>query len=316
MVKPVTKKKILLAVDGSNMSTATVEYVARIMSPVETEVVLFHVFSKIPESFWDFNREPELDFWMNKIKIQEQEHEQAVKNFMEHARQLLLDSGFREQNVVINTQNRVMGIARDIVAEAGKNYDMLVMGKTGMGQAEGVTVGSVANKVIGSLKDLPVCVVSGSPKNQKILVAIDGSEGSMRAVTFLCSFQSISNRQVILFHAIRRIAFPQFSTEAHSPFPELEHDLEEDARKMIAPFLEKARSKLCAAECGDENISVKIVSGVTSRAGALVAEARAENCGSIIAGRKGVSQVEDFNIGRVCHKVIHQAKDVAVWIVP
>ncbi len=316
MVKPVAKKKILLAVDGSDMSEVTVDYVANTMSPPETEVVLFHVFNKIPESFWDFEREPALDFWMNKVKTQEHEHEKAVKNFMEHARQTLLDSGFKEQDVVIKIQNRITGIARDIVAESGKNYDMLVMGRTGTSHLEGVTVGSVANKAIGVLKDLPICVVTGSPEGKNIMVAIDGSEGSMRAVAFLSTFRNISNRRVFLFHAMRRISFPQLGDEKAGPFTELEQILEEDARKMISPFMDKARNRLMEGGCSSENITVKMVSGVVSRAGALVAEAGAENCGSIVVGRKGVSQVEDFNIGRVCHKVIHKAKNMAVWIVP
>jgi nucleotide-binding universal stress UspA family protein len=316
MAEPVTRKKILLAVDGSGMSEATVHYVADTMYPAETEVFLFHVFNKIPETFWDREQEPELDFWMNKMKSQEREHEKAVEHFMQDSRQTLLDAGFREQNVIIGIRDRVVGIARDIVTEAAKGYDMLVMGRTGMSQVKGVTVGSVANKVIGSLQQLPICVVTGRPENKNIIVAIDGSVGSMRAVKFLSSFRNISSRQIVLFHAVRRIGFQHGQAGVENPFEALEQSLFEDARRMIAPSLQEARSRLLDAGCPNENISENIVSGVASRAGALVEQSRVKGCGSLVVGRKGISQVEDFNIGRVCHKVIQQAQDVAVWVVP
>jgi nucleotide-binding universal stress UspA family protein len=48
----------------------------------------------------------------------------------------------------------------------------------------------------------------------------------------------------------------------------------------------------------------------------LSEEADKSGCGSIIVGRTGISQVEDFNIGRVANKVVHMAKNQAVWIIP
>lgn len=309
-------KKILLAIDGSDESMSTVQYVAKMLPPADTQVVLLHVFSKIPESFWDFEKNVELDFWMNKMQALEEEHAKTVKTFMQIARQTLLDSNFREQNIVVESRNRVTGIARDITAESQKGYQMVVMGRKGTGQLKGLAVGSVTNKVLGALVTLPVCVVTGKPEPQKILVALDGSAGSSRAVDFLCSCLNNSNRQVILFHAMRRLGFPEVSAAGPNPFEAIEKAVWGDGRKMIEPVMEDARARLIKAGVGESNVATKIVTGVASRAGALVAEARESNCGSIIVGRTGVSQVEEFNIGRVCHKVIQRAENVAVWVVP
>jgi len=79
--------------------------------------------------------------------------------------------------------------------------------------------------------------------------------------------------------------------------------------------MEKAKARLADAGINDD-IILRIVTGVPSRAKALIEEAQNANCGSIIVGRTGVSRVEDFNIGRVCQKVLHRAKDIAVWVVP
>jgi nucleotide-binding universal stress UspA family protein len=89
----------------------------------------------------------------------------------------------------------------------------------------------------------------------------------------------------------------------------------EDTRKLIEPSMEKAKAQLTDAGLNND-ILLRMVTGVPSRAKAIIEEAQKANCGSIIVGRTGISRVEDFNIGRVCQKVLHRAKDIAVWIVP
>jgi nucleotide-binding universal stress UspA family protein len=303
-------KKLLVAVDGSEESMSTVNYVAKMMPPTETEAVLFHVFSRIPETYWDFDQHPESDVWMNKLKSEEKEHEKSVKAFMKNARQLLLDANFREQLVSTEIKDRGKGIARDIAAEAKKGYHTLVMGRIGTGQLPGLAVGSVTNKVLGMLPTMTVCVVTGDPESGKVLVALDGSEGSMRALNYLCSMKNSSSRKVILFHAMRHIGFSR-----SKPLSKVEKMVWEDARKMIEPFMAEAKERLVKAGFAESKISLKILTGVDSRAGALIDTAKKSKCGTIMVGRTGISQVEEFNIGRVSTKVIHKAKNMAVWVI-
>jgi hypothetical protein len=59
----------------------------------------------------------------------------------------------------------------------------------------------------------------------------------------------------------------------------------------------------------------KIITGVASRAAAIYEEALRGGYGTIVAGRKGISRVEEFNMGRVTSKLLQLAKGLAVWIV-
>jgi hypothetical protein len=45
-------------------------------------------------------------------------------------------------------------------------------------------------------------------------------------------------------------------------------------------------------------------------------EATKGGYGTIVVGRRGVSKVYEFLMGRVSNKVIQMAKDQAVWVVP
>jgi nucleotide-binding universal stress UspA family protein len=190
---------------------------------------------------------------------------------------------------------------------------MLVIGRSGTSPIEGLTVGSVANKTIERSRNVPICVVSGNPDQPAILVAMDGSEGAERAVDFLCALGYPRYRRVILFHAIRRLGYPELSSQVADSFGDIEQKILEDTRKAIEPHLENARNRLVAAGYAVDNVVFKIVSGVASRAGALLAEAEDNLCGTVVIGRKGVSQIEDFNIGRVCHKVIQKTQNLAIW---
>jgi nucleotide-binding universal stress UspA family protein len=46
-----------------------------------------------------------------------------------------------------------------------------------------------------------------------------------------------------------------------------------------------------------------------------VEEARNSSCGTIVMGRRGLSRVEEFFMGRVSKKVLQLAKWNAVWVV-
>jgi hypothetical protein len=47
-------------VDGSGQSFEAVRYASQVLPPEKTKVVLFHVQSEIPKSFWDIEKDPSL----------------------------------------------------------------------------------------------------------------------------------------------------------------------------------------------------------------------------------------------------------------
>lgn len=310
------KKKFLVAADGSAESQSVVKYVAAMLSPVDTEIVFLHVLKRIPETYWDFGLGVEADSLLKKIENQVAGHEKSIKAFMADSKQALLDANFREENIAIHIKDRTVGIARDIVAEARRGYNGLVMGRTGVGRMEGLAVGSVSTKIIGALSDIPICIVAGTPTGKNSIVALDGSAGSMRALDFACSLMDGFQGKVVLFHALRHIGYPEPATGRIAAFKEVEKSIWDDAKKMLEPTLTEAKERLLKAGRAKDKIIIKIVTGVSSRAGALIEETKKSGCGSILVGRTGISQMEDFNIGRVATKVVHGAQNQATWIVP
>ncbi|MGD8448745.1 MAG: universal stress protein [Desulfobacterales bacterium] len=293
------RKKILLAVDGSDQAFETVRYVTRLFPPSRMEVVLFHVMSQIPESFWDIEKEPAYRQEAGNKTAWELRQKKEIQNFMEKARRLFLEQNVSEDAVRVKVQERKVGIARDILYESQDDYHGVVVGRWGMSMLKDFLWGSIANKLMGRLIHLPLCVVGGTPQLGKILVAVDASEGAMRALDYVSEIVNHSHWEVTLFHAIR---------DFHS-------DKLSEAKKSMASVLETASRHLENAGFNRNQISVRVVTGVNSRAGAIITEALKGGYGTIVVGRRGLTHVEEFMMGRVSNKVIHMAREMAVWVV-
>jgi len=315
------KKKLLLAVDGSEQSFEAVRYVCQVFPPKRLEPVLFHVMNKIPESFRDIEKNPTFRHKLAPVAAWASQQETVIQEFMERSRQLFVDRGVPEEKVSVKIQRRKVGVARDIVRETQEGYDAVVVGRWGMSKLKDLVWGSIANKLVGHLVHVPLWVVGGTPLAGKLLVAVDSSEETMGTVDYVVSMLEGSDWQVTLFHALR--GFESLSAAYEGPvaplleaidFGELKNEFEQ-AEKTIQEVFEKANGKFAKAGLDSDRVTTKIVTGATSRAKAIVEEAQAGGYGTIVVGRRGLSRVEEFYMGRVSSKVIQLAKEMAVWVV-
>ena len=297
--------RILLAVDGSDQAFEAVRYVSQLFPPKRMEVVLFHVATKVPEGFWDVEKSPAFKHKLSSAAAWATQEQTVVQEFMERSRQLFLDRGVPEDKVGVKIDERKKGIARDIIAESQRGYDAVVVGRLGKSQLKDLVWGSVADKLIGRLTDVPVCVVGGSPQDGKILVAMDTSEEATKVLNFAGTIMDITDCEVTLFHVIRGLE--SWTADASEEL--------QQAEKAATTLLEESFERLERAGLNRDRISTKISSGAASRAGAIVEEARNSGCGTIVVGRRGLSRVKEFFMGRVSKKVLQLAKWNAVWVV-
>jgi len=94
------RRKILLAVDGSDQAFEAVRYVSRLLPPNRMEVVLFHVMTKVPESFWDIEKEPTYRHKVAATHAWDLQQKKEIQEFMEKARQLFLDQNVPEDSIL------------------------------------------------------------------------------------------------------------------------------------------------------------------------------------------------------------------------
>ena len=83
---------------------------------------------------------------------------------------------------------------------------------------------------------------------------------------------------------------------------EMNSFLENTIRQWEQKGFDRSRMQACVSHGG-------------SRAGTIVDEARRGGFGTIVVGRRGLTKVEEFFMGRVSNKVLQMAREMAVWIV-
>lgn len=304
------QNRMLVLLDGSDRSRETVKYVADVNAFKDKTIVLYHVYSEIPEYYWDLDQDPQhpaytfpgFDAW-------QREKLQTIKTFMEESKARLLQSGLADDRVVIDLHKRESGIARDILKEADKGYDAVIMRRRGMTKTTGIVLGSISAKLLSKLSDMPILLAGKHPLTDKILIAVDGSDSSFRAVDFVAGQLGPYGYKAELLHVIRGGALNPTNPE-FIPAEMMELITEEMSKQ-----LGKMKARLISAGFKPDNISEKILSGVDSRSEAIVREAEEGDFGTIVLGRKGVSRIEEFFIGSVSEQVIHSGRDFTVWIV-
>jgi len=305
------QKKILLAFDGSKHAFHAINYVSKLAPFHKMKVVLFNVFSSIPESYLDLAKDPQFSQSAQKVSAWEMQQRKIIQESMDKAEHTLLGSGFSPDAVTKRIHNRKTGIARDIVNEAKNGYDAVIIGRRGTGIYREIVLGSVAKKIVDKVAFLPVLMIGEIPPDDKFLVAVDGSENAVRAIDFVAQILGGFDFNINLFHVIRG-GQSIHSGIAHLFFPE--ESLEDAEAESIVVF-DKAERRLKEAGFTSDQINTKLVSDVPSRAEAIVREARDGDYGTIVLGRRGLSKVQEFLLGRVSNKVIHIIRRRALWIV-
>lgn len=154
-------QKILVAMDDSNNAFRSVEMVAKYFSADNT-VVLFNVM--LDTAALCNMESPELTPLFRSQQTSfcalEDKKRELVTNAMNKARELLVSSGFNEKNIEIKIENKNKGVARDILAEAEKDYDLIVIGRRGLSGLKEFFLGSVSQKVFSGAKDISVLLAN------------------------------------------------------------------------------------------------------------------------------------------------------------
>jgi nucleotide-binding universal stress UspA family protein len=303
--------KFLVPLDGSERALLVCRHLAAFEPLRGLQAILFHVFSRYPEAHYDFPSGV-LHSPAAVPRSWRSDQLRQIEDYMQLAMRLLVSGGFPESAVEVRIQKRINGIARDILSEARDGYEFVAICRRGMGALAGMIVGSITLKVLQGLTFAPLMIAGRKAPGNRLLIGFDGSPGAMHALKFAGRLVGPHPEfEICLMHVLRgggetrpglrRTLIPE---EQVAP-----------VRENIMRRIEIARAQLVALGVAPERITTRFVSGAVSRAAEIAKYAKAEDYGMIVLGRRGVSRVRDFFIGRVTNKVVHLARDRWVCIV-
>lgn len=316
------RANILVAIDGSEPSLAAVRYTARLFPPETAWFTLVHVLDRVPDVFWDLK--DDANPWYERFDEGQWKAKQArnAERFFMQSVSVLLEAGHRREAVTTLVQDRKVGVARDIALEARKGYDALVVGRRGLGSLQGLIFGSTTNKILNRLEDVSVWVVGNEPAPGRILVALDSSDEARRIVRYVEGILSpeVGHPEILLLHVIRggsdRVSDDGALNAGEEKEGGVGRAVEEFDRvrmRMDAMF-DDTLQRWEEAGFDRNRINGRITQG-DSRAGSILEEARRGGFDTVVVGRRGLSRVEEFVMGRVGNKVLQLAEDLAVWVV-
>lgn len=308
-------KKILVAVDGSRDSRFVVRYGAAVYQQVRNMTfTLYHAQAAISDYIVEeAKRNPRAKSELNRLL---RKNDETAKQVLETQKQQLTDLGVPEAAIETATRPRQLGVAKDILEYglAGA-FDAIAVGRRGVSGLQAMVSGSVSANIVDNSEVVPVWIVDEEAPSNDIMVAVDGSESSLRAVDHL-SFITGGNPgvKISFFHVMPRLQdvcpvdFQDVETQA------IEEIVRHGDKVCIDRFFSRALKMLKEAGVQESQVEVASVEGAF-RIGKTVMNAYQEgNFGTLVIGRRGMGK--KFFTGSVSRQIINQFSKGALWVVP
>jgi len=147
--------------------------------------------------------------------------------------------------------------------------------------------------------------------NKKILIAVNASENSRRAVSYVSKIlKGLSGFHVVFLHVIDPPEEDYFSCRAEQEKWMARHGIEIDR------LLEGYRRILIREGFDPKALSLKkTLCFRPSVAECILEEQHRLECGTVVVGRQALSRSEEFLFGSISSKIVSHAKDCTVWVV-
>ena len=308
------EKKIMLAVDDSLQSKYAVKYAVTISSAVKVlHYVLFHVQPTISlyltdEAQKSLKAQAELD------KVSKK-NEASAHEILEQYKNDMVRMGIDEDRTEIVTQRRTLGLAKDIIdfGHVGR-YDAIVVGRRRITRLQEVFMGSVSSNLLEHSQFIPIWLVDDEITSEKILVAVDGSGSSLRAIDHI-SFMVMGNpkTKVTLLHVMRKAREFYDDSLEEEPSKVLEDLVAGEDKKRIEQFYPLAVKKFKDVGVSENQIEIQTLEGRNRPGRAIIETASEGGFGTVVIGRSGINK--SFFMGSVSHYVINKASGCALWVV-
>ncbi|MBC2713385.1 MAG: universal stress protein [Desulfosarcina sp.] len=314
-MESMAKKTILVAVDGSLQSKCLVRYIGAMAAIIpDMGITLLNVQGAISQYLTEeAQKSPKINAELKRMMARHRQKSEEILNA--HHEQLVV-AGVDESRIQNVSHPMVTGVADDILnlAQVGQS-DVIAVGRRGITYIHELLTGSVTANLIDNSRLVPLWLTSGDVKNQRILLAVDGSNTSLRAVDHL-SFVLIGNpdAHVHLLHVqptLGDCCTIDFDKRLEKEMASVVLNADQHC---IDGFYANALEIFKKTGIEEKRIHVKVVKNRLMTGRTILEEARKGAFGTVVVGHRGMSKSRFM--GSVSHHVIQHVKDMAVWMVP
>jgi nucleotide-binding universal stress UspA family protein len=154
-------QKILIALDGSEISSKIVEFAAKTVSK-NSFITLFSVIPIVdllceldPPFIKGFASKQYPDY----CRTIQDEKRRLLEETLQAGRQVFLGAGFKAESILTKIEIMKNDVALTIMEEARTSYDLIVLGRRGHSGLKKFLFGSVSQKVLQAVEDISVLIV-------------------------------------------------------------------------------------------------------------------------------------------------------------
>jgi len=268
--------RVLLTTDGSKESLDALRAASRLLTPQEREVDVLYV---APEAV---------------RRGLEERVSRDTKRILYEAKRILAEEGCSASALC-----RSGSPARVILHEA-KKYDVTVLGAKGLSDRSAGGLGPVASRLVEHANG---CVLIGREPPQdrqpRILVPVDGSDGSEQALDILSSFFNLESADVTLLHVIESLWLPEDENgEPQEGADQVKLELTLEAEKLLA----EARSRVLPYHAG---VTTLVRQGVP--ANEILSAADQGDYDLVVVGATEATDLKHQVLGSVSSKIAWNA---------
>ncbi len=222
---------------------------------------------------------------------------QQSQDFLQEVRQKMMDFGFPDQNIQMETRQGSVSTASDILATGRKGmYDALILGRRGLTLLESLIQDSVSGKILDEQCDIPVWICREPERRKKhLLLCTDGSEESLNAADhagFILESAPENNITVLYVRP-------------------------PDSRGNEQSILDSTVARLTDNNIAGERISTLVLEGKNA-ARLILDHARDNSFAAIAMGRKCRQEsrkgLSGFFVGSVSSVVLKNLEQASLWI--
>ena len=308
-------KKVLLAIDNTRPSKMAVRYAVQISKSVpDLQFVLLNVQPMVSQFLKD---EAKTNSSARKqVEKIQKSHVQFSQQLLEDYRREMESQGIRPDQIETRTQPRNLGYAKDIIDMAQeRDYDAIVVGRRGLSGIAKLYAGSVTSDILEQSQVIPVWLVDGTAPAGDLLLAVDGSEASLRMIDHV-SFMlaGTTNISVTMLHITNSANNYCEIDLDESVTPELDKIVRRGDRACIDQFYPHAIKKFEQAGLESGRVHFETMEGGRRIGKAIFDFARNRKFQTLVVGRRGLAK--SFFMGSVSRHLINNLSDGALWIVP
>ena len=154
---------------------------------------------------------------------------------------------------------------------------------------------------------------------KKILVAVDESKSSMKAVKYVA--RAMEKTGTVTLFSVLPDATAACGLDGPSLVPLFKGNrqafcaIEDTKKETVKRFMEDGKAVLVEAGFPSKNVAIKIRKKKVGIARDILKEAQHGKYTTLVIGRRGLSGIKQFLMGSVSNKVVALAKKVSVIVV-